>query len=145
MWIIQEVQLARRLHIFCGGRDASWNALKDTLDLENRCLSCQDLAKEEVLFDVANSLAARLESHRLKRESQGSTLQELLHDCRESLCTDQRDKFNVLIGLANDCQHRETVVDYSKSRAQVYKDAMNLYFQLCPETGRVGAAPMLYN
>jgi hypothetical protein len=127
MWIIQEVQLARKLYIYCGSRSASWNALKDTLDLANRCLACKGLAKEKILLDVATSLAARLESHRLKRESRGSTLKELLHDCRESLCTDQRDKIYALVGLASDCQDGQLVVDYSKSLAQVYKDVMKLY------------------
>ena len=127
MWIIQEVQLARKLSIYCGGISTSWNALKDILDLANRCLGCKDLAKEKILLDVANSLAARLESHRLKRESHGSTLKELLHDSRESLCTDQRDKIYALVGLASDCQDGQLVVDYSKSLAQVYKDVMKLY------------------
>jgi hypothetical protein len=127
MWIIQEVQLARELYIYCGGRSASWNALKDTLDLVNRCLACKDLAEEKILLDIANSLAARLESHRLKRESHGSTLKELLHDCRDSLCTDQRDKIYALVGLASDCQDGQLGIDYSKSLAQVYKDVMKLY------------------
>ena len=127
MWIIQEVQLARKLYIYCGCISASWNALKDTLDLANTYLTCKDLAKEKILLDVANSLAARLESHRLKRESHGSNLKELLHDCRESLSTDQRDKIYALVGLASDCQDGELVVDYSKSLAQVYKDVMRLY------------------
>jgi hypothetical protein len=101
--------------------------LKDTLDLASRCLAYQDLAKEKILLDIANSLAARLESHRLKRESHGSSLKELLHDCRDSLCTDQRDKIYALVGLASDCQDGQVVIDYSKSLAQVYKDVMKLY------------------
>ena len=101
--------------------------MKDTLDLASRCLAYQDLAKEKILLDIANSLAARLESHRLKRESHGSSLKELLHDCRDSLCTDQRDKIYALVGLASDCQDGQVVIDYSKSLAQVYKDVMKLY------------------
>ena len=145
MWIIQEVQLARKLFIHCGGRSASWNALKDTLDLANRCLECKDLAKEKVLLDVANSLAARLETQRLKRESHGSTLKELLHDCRESLCTDQRDMIYALVGLASDCQCGELAVDYSKSLDQIYKDVLKLYSPGDSETGRVRMAVMWYD
>lgn len=127
MWIIQEVQLARKLHLHCGTREASWDDLRNMLHLANRCLSCKDLADEKALLDVANSLAARRESHRLKRESHGSTLKELLNDCQESLCTDPRDKVYALVGLASDCRDRELVVDYSKPLVQVYKDVMKLY------------------
>jgi hypothetical protein len=102
-------------------------SLKETMDLAKKCLACQDLAKEKVLLGVANSLAARLEYHRIKRESHGSTLKELLHTCRESLCTDQKDKVYALVGLASDCQLWELIVDYSKSLAQVYKDVIKLY------------------
>jgi hypothetical protein len=131
MWIIQEVQLARTLRIFCGNKEISWSALKATLDLASRCLACKEMENEQVLLDVANSLAARLETHRLKRESRGSTLKELLYDCRESLCTDPRDKIYALLSLANDFRSWSTgvwlsLIDYSKSLGQVYGDVMSL-------------------
>lgn len=127
MWIVQEVQLASVLRVHCGAKSVGWEVLQHTLELANTCLECHELSKEKVLLDVANSLAARLEAHRLKRQSHGSTLKELLHDCRNSLCSDQRDIVYALVGLACDCQNGELVVDYTKSVSQIYRDVMKLY------------------
>jgi hypothetical protein len=54
-------------------------------------------------------------------------LLELLHDCRDLLCSDPMDKIYALVGLASDCRNQQVVVDYSKSLGQISKDVMKLY------------------
>jgi hypothetical protein len=100
-----------------------------TFSLAHYTLKCKfHPGEEKVLLDVTNSLASRLEGHRIKRlAATGSTLLELLHDCRDSLCSDPKDKIYALVGLARDCRNQEVVIDYSKSLGQIYKDVMSLY------------------
>jgi len=69
------------MQIHCGAKSTTWEALMATFSRANYTLKCKSSArKEKVLLDVTNSLASRLEAHRIKRlAAKRSTLLELLH------------------------------------------------------------------
>lgn len=124
-WVIQEVQVARRITVLCGGDKIEWVAL---------------LGVQRMLWDEhANSLIAlagstgRLSNlhywirgrgarglDHLPREPKGDLFRTLLfHRLKES--TDPRDKIYSLLGLTS--ASGELEIDYKKDVRQVYIDA----------------------
>jgi Heterokaryon incompatibility protein (HET) len=124
-WIIQELELAWHVQIYCGNASFNWSvgsAFFDfvhgsrDLDLENISL------KQRVLQSPAMQL---LETSRLFRK-RGMTLKHLLYHHENSKCSEKRDKIYGLLSLASDCKNMEMKADYSKSLLGVYRDAITL-------------------
>lgn len=125
-WIIQEIELARHLHVYCGDRLVSWNALQKTLEFCQEYMP-HDLKSFLVVGDVLNSPAARLVEGRRVHQTYGMPLKTLLYTHHNSRCTEPRDSIYGLLGLASDCQNGQLVADYTKSTTQIYHDVMDLY------------------
>ena len=125
-WIIQEIELARHLHIYCGDQLVSWNALQKTLEFCQEYMP-QDLKSFIVIGDVLNSPAARLVEGRKVHQTYGMPLKTLLYTHHNSRCTELRDSIYGLLGLASDCQNGQLVADYTKSTTQIYHDVLDLY------------------
>lgn len=124
-WIIQELELALDVQIYCGNSSFNWSvgsAFFDFVhggrdrDLENITL------KQSVLQSPAMQL---LETSRLFRK-RGMTLKHLLYHHENSKCSERRDKIYGLLSLASDCKNMEMKADYSKSLLGIYRDAMTL-------------------
>jgi hypothetical protein len=133
IWIVQEIQLAKRVSFHSGAKSISDLAvmharmyldmrypdqLHDPVHLHADLVK---LIKESLAF----VLLMRRKEGRINRSK--STLKDWLYMCKNSLCTDPRDKVYGLLGLATDCQCDELAVDYSKSLHEVYMDVLRLY------------------
>lgn len=114
LWIVQEVQMAARINVYCGSYWTSWPLFIQAVE------ECTALER---------SVPLRLERH---RERQSETLQQLsilLDYYQHALCEDPRDKIFGLAGLATDIDDK-TFVDYSKSVDDVWRDTVIFQHEL---------------
>lgn len=102
-WIIQEVALALKAIVTCGGATVHWADL---------CSAFRSYGIE-LNWITHFSIPAH---HRRKSPD----LFELLRDTRNSLCSDPRDKVFGVIGLVEDDEARLLPVDYALSFQQLY-------------------------
>ncbi|KAK8132387.1 hypothetical protein PG999_000560 [Apiospora kogelbergensis] len=113
VWIVQEIVLAEKLRLQCGGDEARWEGLVKLLEnrTENRIF--EPRAASKTINMVYESLPARIHKLRCMHQLRGCQLQQLLEATRESLCTDPRDRLYGLLGLAADIGDGRFEVDYS--------------------------------
>jgi Heterokaryon incompatibility protein (HET) len=131
IWIIQELGLANKITLQCGGHTVDWESIESLQS--KRYL---DPRTEVEMTRIYESHAVRLfrQWSNQKRdgsprpwqsyEGHGESLQGLLETFRDSRCSDLRDKVFALLGLANDCQHGEILPDYSKSVIELYVEVI---------------------
>jgi hypothetical protein len=121
VWIVQEVVLARRLIISCGGAEAKWDgfsSLMDDYDALFKPNSCR-----AVISRIRQSLPAQLQLLRKmhRSSSSGCTLLALMQMTSGSLSSDPRDKVYGLLGLASDGHEFRLAIDYSKNLLEMYQ------------------------
>ncbi|KAE9364279.1 hypothetical protein N431DRAFT_563623 [Stipitochalara longipes BDJ] len=128
-WIIQEIQLASSVLVYCGDRTFDWSAGKAFFDFlqgdHDRHLETDPesvATKQSVMQSPAMQL---LESALLFRK-RDMTLKQLLYRHENSLCRESRDKIYGLLALASDCKQRKFEPDYEKDLSEVYRDALRL-------------------
>ncbi|RFU27969.1 hypothetical protein B7463_g8359, partial [Scytalidium lignicola] len=120
IWIVQEIQFARKLIIHCGWQSIPWEVFSCALQYLRR-----DSRLSVDKRRIVSSLPAFLDDFRESRR-RARLLKDWLNIFNRSSCTDPRDKIYALISLASDCRDI-LIADYSKSLAEVYKDVLNLY------------------
>jgi hypothetical protein len=109
LWIIQEIEIATKVFIHCGAFRTLWMLFIRAL---------------ETCFEFKSCIPLRLEGHRRDRYGQQSRLLNLIESHQYALCKDPRDKIFGLVGLAVDVDDDSTLVDYSKSAEEVYRDVI---------------------
>jgi hypothetical protein len=119
MWIIQEIQLARKLTILCGSRWIYWETLSCAITSIKLGTNF-----EGHRLRILSSCAASLDSHRNRRDH--TDLKDWLYAFSSSLCMNPRDKVFSLLAIGRDCPDR-IAADYSKSLSQVFKLVLLLY------------------
>jgi hypothetical protein len=110
LWIVQEIGLAQGLRIHWGRNHIEWGEFANLYDILPR--------------DLQESLAFQLIQQRKARHNVSCFLKDLLETCRESLCSNPRDKIYGLLGLADDCRDGSLKPDYSKSLFDLYEDVI---------------------
>lgn len=125
-WIVQEVGLGRRLKIHCGLQRVDWRALH-YLHQHLDSFSKFGLSFSQALL-LKQSLAFRIDQHKMDHESNGTKLRQLLESCKDCQCSDPRDKVYALLGFADDCNAENLVIDYSKSLFGVFSDVVRFLF-----------------
>ena len=108
VWIIQEIGLARRIHIHIGTYNVDWDRFIARVEACERCY---------------DSIPLRFKRQLDNKYSSGHKLQTLIETHRSSLCKEPRDHVYGFIGLAIDCEDRFPI-DYNKSLFEVWKDAI---------------------
>jgi hypothetical protein len=137
MWIVQELQLARRLTFYCGAEKMSDIALKDVCEFiasasENELrlhLMWEDMPIADHFKELKKTFAINLFGRRHTLPNRPSLrLKTWLYDCMrlECTCSEPRDMVYALLGVSEDCQEGELVPDYGKSDLEVYYDAMTV-------------------
>ncbi len=130
MWVIQEIQLAKDLSIYCGKERIKWS---EFARIRQWILSWPERfgSEREVDQQMTLSLPARMDDIRVQGRARRRDIPliDWLRTFEDSLCTDPRDKVYALAGLARDCQKGELGVDYSKSLSQIFFDLLNHYMQ----------------
>lgn len=153
-WILQELAMARQDPlVLCGSKSAPWSTLMRAWDavamdffaeigvlplgldeeVKDGSISLSDAAngfrRPMVKMDVLNELRVTV------RKKGGISLRQLLMVSRSSLSTDPRDRIYGLLGMVGteevtnaESEVKPIVVDYEKSVAEVYTDAMAYLF-----------------
>jgi hypothetical protein len=131
MWIIQEIGLAEKVTLRCGGQSVDWGSIKSIqskLYIDSRTVKLAtriDQSHAMQLFRQWSNQKPHT-SPRLWQSDGGhaGSLQGLLETFKDFKCSDPRDKVFALLGLASDCQNGELLPDYSKSILDVYVDVI---------------------
>lgn len=113
-WIIQEAVLGQNLTIWLG--DVAIDHHKFFFLCKRILL--QNLSELGVLMMDAFRIL------HLRRQGQTLTLAQLMEFSEHSSCQDLRDRVYAMIGLASDCQEKQIVPDYGKSKTEVYEDVI---------------------
>jgi hypothetical protein len=113
LWIIQEIEIATKILVRCGSSWTLWTLFIHAL---------------ETCFEFKNCIPLRLEGHRKDRYSLQNRLSNLIESHQYALCEDPRDKIFGLVGLAVDVDDDTTLVDYSRSTEEVYKDVIEFQY-----------------
>ena len=119
MWIVQEIQLARRLTILCGTKSIYWETLSCAITSIRLRTNF-----ESHRLRILRSNAASLASHRYTRDY--TDLKDWIYAFNSSLCMNPRDKVFSLLAIGRDCPER-IAADYSKSLSEVFKLVILLY------------------
>ncbi|KAJ8106306.1 hypothetical protein ONZ43_g7111 [Nemania bipapillata] len=123
VWIVQELVLAPKVTLLCGGRRAQWD------DIYNAAKICSDKTRGStaaIMTPIAQKLDAILNLGDLKRNyhrddgSQGELL-TLFERFQHTKATLQRDKLFALLGLANDANEPEFYPDYDSPLEVIVK------------------------
>lgn len=148
VWILQELAMARDdPFVLCGYKQTQWSSLmkawhvvaRDLLSFIGTRLRPDEAAEGEITegeektellamtkLDVLDSLRPHHKAHT------GASLVKLLYISRSSAATDPRDRIYGLLGLLDKALERESCVrisvEYGKSCAEVYTDAMAYIF-----------------
>ena len=125
VWIVQEIGLAKEIQVIFGEDQISWDAIQGlVLWLDSTNLSIFPKAAKF----VKKSLPAMLQKHRIAHKNGSCTLLGLLQDCADSLCTVPHDKIYGFLGLANDYNREDFLIDYEKSTLELHAEVVS--FQL---------------
>jgi hypothetical protein len=128
-WVIQEIQLARNVHIYCGDHAFDWLAGSAFFDFVHQSRD-QHLQTEPQTLPmkqrVLQSPAVQLLDSTRLFQKRAMTLKHLLYHYENSKCRESRDKIYGLLTLASDCNNGEIKPDYSKPLQGVYRDALML-------------------
>lgn len=96
LWIFQEVRLARRILLMCGGKTVSWDKFESLLQYAD-ARSGTSRGDDHTEF-VASSPAMRMMKLNLK--SVDTALWSLVQETKHLRCFDSRDKIFALLGVA---------------------------------------------
>lgn len=118
-WIIQEVGMASKIHVFYGHNSLAWTDFILWTDRYRR-LNPTDIAVDRIftLNDIWQSKY---------RDTTMRSLGSLIDDFRDSFCERPHDKIYAFLGLAYDQFNNPIPVEYEKSLYEVYRDAVRFY------------------
>ncbi|KAL5320090.1 hypothetical protein ACEPPN_013152 [Leptodophora sp. 'Broadleaf-Isolate-01'] len=135
MWIIQEVAMARDLHMVYGSENIPWEELNaairfctapEMLDL----LSC-DMgpgAKGSILTSLANAGTLFEVRTTIASGTMGDFAKSVAFIFHEFKASDPRDKIYAILGVVDECNHEMLKPDYRKTVQDVYTlAAMYIY------------------
>jgi hypothetical protein len=114
LWIVQEIVLAQKALLCCGTMTAPWSRLQSPFVK----MGLTEIDQQKYPFTPALVLAWL--SAQAKDGAKG--LIRLIHLFRYSKCEEPRDLVYAILGLESE-PHR-IVVDYSRSRENLFKDTM---------------------
>ncbi|KAF2248250.1 HET-domain-containing protein [Trematosphaeria pertusa] len=115
LWVVQEVKLAHKASITCGGLTGHWSGLRAFVDLPH-LMSPYSLGISWV-------------------HNKSSSLFHLLRDTEKCECGDPRDKVFALLGLVEDSDATGLPIDYTLSIQEIYIGIASYLLQV---TGYVG-------
>jgi hypothetical protein len=140
VWVIQEVNFARKIRVHCGHSEMDWNdmiAVQDSLLVDFRTLlpelstptnSDLDIILKAIAFRGPLSLLLD------RRASKSSTSYNLdlfqvlmMHRLKEA--TDPRDKVYALVGLTSSRDDPEFVIDYKITAREVFINTVDYMLQ----------------
>jgi hypothetical protein len=113
MWVVQELVVAKAVLMLCGSESLDWDRFSRALAVLIHLRTHQDSKLE---WGPALKRVVKMDSHRRMKISQRS-INGLVHDYRDSLASDPRDKLYSLFGLAKDIG---TNVDYTVQTEELY-------------------------
>lgn len=139
LWVIQEVLLAKRVFVWCGQDEVSWQDLESAVsfmvhesdasgsekgsaraELPGHC-GCAFAVSPSVQFGPVFHLHKRLSIfERLRRNVMRMPLMELLERLRDWYVTDPRDRVFALLGLSSDASTLAIRPDYSMTKRELF-------------------------
>ncbi|KAI9696519.1 MAG: hypothetical protein M1820_008147 [Bogoriella megaspora] len=120
VWCIQEIAVAQKATIICGGISAPWDHLIGSLKiLDTFKLFYQTRIADRGLLGLAEP----------RLSSTSTTLQDIIRFAWSWEATDPRDKIYALLGLASDRADSGIVPDYTSSVAALYKKVTIYHLQ----------------
>ncbi len=119
LWIWQEVILAsEHTRVMCGTRTTLWNSLRATVFWL--------YVKRAPWFSEVQQFRRRVkELVNLCAAKKGLCSEGLIHQSRNCVCTDPRDKIYALVSLLHKSESRRIEPDYNKNVYEVYQDAVS--------------------
>jgi hypothetical protein len=134
VWILQEIVLAKKGQVFCGGRSLPWDDMELAMtrlaeSSDHHVRTRQILRKHHTLRDML--LITELRGI-LRERSCKIPLLYLLYMQTERKATDPRDRIHAMRGLTTEDWHALGAPDYTKSVAQVYLETT---LQMISQTG----------
>ena len=140
VWVIQEVNFAKKIRVHCGDSEMDWNdmiAVQDSLLVDFRTLLPEFSTPTNSDLDIIlKAMAFRGPLSLLidRRASKSSTSYNLdlfqvlmMHRLKEA--TDPRDKVYALVGLTSCRDDPEFVIDYKLTARQVFINAVDYMLQ----------------
>jgi hypothetical protein len=118
MWITQEIQLAKQLHIYTGDSHMSWSSLTQARRYFDRVYGPHSRMKS------TRWAAFSLDYNRNQRSLW--KLKELMVLRQGAKCSEVRDRVYALLSLATDT-HGKLEADYSRSLSDLYREVMKIY------------------
>ncbi|KAF7503347.1 hypothetical protein GJ744_003953 [Endocarpon pusillum] len=101
LWIVQEVVVSKEVAIKCGAEWLDWKSFSNALAV---LVLLHSSPKSRFRGDLPLLRALKIDRHR-RLENQHRSINGLVHDYRDNMATDPRDKIYALYGLANDSPH----------------------------------------
>ncbi|RDW71867.1 hypothetical protein BP5796_07901 [Coleophoma crateriformis] len=131
IWIVQEVGLARTIHILFGFDVLEWDAfssLRQWLDNNSLGSSVHEVPRrlDEAINSIKDSMPAHLDRQWIYPRLVPS-FESLLLTCRYSICQDPRDKIYGLLGLAKDVSEGDICIDYQQTPLELYESVLCYY------------------
>jgi hypothetical protein len=125
LWIIQELQAAKRIELYCGSKVMAWATFKRVVGEKHLWKLLDKWLDSYVSVKCGGSVTSSPAGVLVRRKrSTTSTLKKLLYLHANSQCEDPRDKIYGLLSLASDCQNGGLRPDYSISTCQLYHNTM---------------------
>ena len=124
IWILQEVALATKIVVICGGQQASWKAIARFLKAMDR-----DSRLPREWFHAWNLITFRKE-YRQRKETGGVDIYSALIQARTCFATNRRDKVYALLGVCDELARAIGVPDYNLPVVEVWTQA----FKACLES-----------
>ncbi|KAL5312856.1 hypothetical protein ACEPPN_019282 [Leptodophora sp. 'Broadleaf-Isolate-01'] len=118
-WIIQEVGMASKIHVFYGHDSLAWTDFILWTDRYRR-LNPTDVAVDRI-FTLNDMWQSKY------RDTTMRSLGSLVDDFRDSFCERPHDKIYAFLGLAYDQFNNPIPVEYEKSLYEVYRDAVRFH------------------
>lgn len=139
LWVVQEVQNAKKLYIYCGNTFASFNVYQiasdlfsrhrnDIVDLTNiahkrqAAVAPDQLSHDQVLIYQGPASLPDIDTFKKDREA---ALLEVLCATRRKLSSDPRDKLYGILGVLRPEIRNEFRADYNLSVKEVYSDIVD--------------------
>lgn len=129
LWVVQEILLARKIHILCGSRDIEWDTLGSFVDWALEVNLSQGSGDPKRRLDqtpglrmVANKTRQLGHPQEKYYSKDGSSLHlsRMIARYGDQECTDARDRIFGLLGLVDFGENPPVTADYSLSPEQLY-------------------------
>lgn len=119
LWVVQEICLAQRCNIYCGGSWISWTTWTNFI----RATGGKWIVDPQIQF-LARDTAAE---GRFSIVSNGSTLSEAVTNLQDCYCQEPRDKIYAVLGIVKngDC----IGIDYDAPIEEVFQNALRIMNQ----------------